>query len=299
MKMRYSTLMSSTLLGIDLGGTKTLMGLYKADSLELIETKKFPTHAKQSFEHVRKDLLKYIDSVRDASLVGIGIGVPGLVNKKEKKIITMPNIPGAEGFNIEKFIADHAKVPVAVENDVHCFALGEALYGAGKGHTVVIGLTLGTGVGGGIIIDGQIFSGAHGFAGEIGHMLLMPGKPPYKTDDMRGEVEQFFSGTALGKRCTDAQSPTDYLQGDVCEFMHPALYKEISWLVASLTYAFDPSIIIFGGAVGRALESHLSEIQSELKNWILPHTPTPTLAIAERYDAAVLGAAVLAKRALK
>src|SRR5690606_34007907 len=133
--------------------------------------------------------------------------------------------------------------------------------------------------GGGIIIDGKIFRGANGFAGEIGHMLLKPGEPPYPTQDKRGEVEQFLSGTAMGKRCEAASHPGEYLEGEVCEFMRPDVFREVAWLVTNLTHLIDPSVIVFGGSAGHALKPHLSKVETELKKWMLPGTPIPALKI--------------------
>lgn len=191
-------------------------------------------------------------------------------------------------------LEDRFDLPVFVENDVRCFTLSEAQLGAGKGKKVVVGITLGTGVGGGIVIDGQIFHGHHGYAGEIGHMLLKPGEPPFTTKDMRGDVEQFISGTAMGKRCEEAKSPEDYLKdGGACAFMQPSLFKEFAWTVASLTYLLDPSVIVIGGSAGRALKPHLKAVEKELKQWLLPHTPMPELAIAKLEHPGTLGAALL------
>lgn len=190
---------------------------------------------------------------------------------------------------------ERLKLPVHVENDANCFALAEARMGAGKDGKVVIGLTLGTGVGGGIVINGSIFQGADGFAGEIGHMLLRPGEPPYETEDKRGEVEQFLSGTAMGNRCPEAKDPSDYLHGAVCSFLHPQIFREAAWLCVSLTYLLNPSVIVFGGSAGTSLMSHLPEVESDVRKWMLPGTPLPRLAKAELKEPGVLGAALLAK----
>jgi glucokinase len=196
-------------------------------------------------------------------------------------------------------IASYTGLPVVIENDARCFAFSEALLGAGKGRRVVIGITLGTGVGGGIVIDGRIMRGEHGTAGEIGHMLLMPGTPPYDTANKRGEVEQFLSGTALGKRCVDANRPQDYLEGTTCSFLHPQVFREIAWLVVSLTCAFDPSIIVFGGSVGRALTPHMVSINKEVSKWLLPKSPVPDLVCGTLKGAARRGAALLARECMK
>ncbi len=130
-------------------------------------------------------------------------------------------------------------------------------------------------------------------------MLLVPGKIPYidpgSGHSARGDVEQYLSGTALGKRCTAAQNPGEYLQGAACSFLHPDIYREVAWLVTSLTHLLDPSIIIFGGSAGRALRPHLPEIAAELKKWLLPTTPVPEFAVSILEDTAIRGAALLVR----
>ena len=123
-----------------------------------------------------------------------------------------------------------------------------------KGHSVVVGITLGTGVGGGIVIDGKIFTGAHGYAAEIGHMLLRPGETPYPMEHPRGDAEEFLSGTAMGKRCKAAENPQEYLEGSVCSFLQPQVFEEVAWLCTSLTHLLDPSVIVFGGSAGERLD---------------------------------------------
>jgi predicted NBD/HSP70 family sugar kinase len=124
-------------------------------------------------------------------------------------------------------------------------------------------------------------------------MLLRPGEPPYVTKDKRGDVEQFLSGTAMGRRCKEADSPDEYLKGDTCAFMHPDILKEIAWLATNIIHTLNPSVLIFGGSAGRALKPHLEGMKEALLQWTLPGTPLPELKIAELSDAAVRGAALI------
>lgn len=286
----------AAIIGCDLGGTKTAVARFDADTLVKQDEQRFPTHADRRFMHVLEDVVKEVNSLRTSDTRAVGIGVPGLVRQPDGIVLTMPNIPGARNIPLQEELKKRLQLPVVVDNDANCFTLSEALEGAGKGHGVVVGITMGTGVGGGIVIDKKLFRGETGFAGEIGHMLLLPGQPPIETADHRGDVEQFLSGSALGKRCTDARRPEEYLQkGAACAFLHPELHKEIAWMCVSLVHVLDPSIIIFGGSVGRALATHLTGIHDELNKWLLPDTPHPILAIAELPDAATRGAAMLVR----
>ncbi len=285
---------SSTIVGVDLGGTKTVVALIDAETKEILSVESFETKAHEGFAVVLEDIIAAIQRHRRDDTVAIGLGVPGLVDRVSRKIVTMPNIPHAEGTDPRSIIAKRTGLPVSIDNDARCFAYAEALLGAGKGESVVIGVTLGTGVGGGIVLNGKLFEGAHGFAAELGHMLLMPGQPPYETADKRGEVEQFLSGTAMGRRCEAAKRPEEYLEGEVCGFMQPQVFREVAWLVTNLSHLVDPSVVVFGGSAGRALKPHLSAIEVELRQWMLPKMPLPRLAIGLLKNAAVLGSALRA-----
>ncbi|MFH0770972.1 MAG: ROK family protein [Candidatus Peregrinibacteria bacterium] len=282
-----------SLLGIDLGGTKIAIARYDAETFERQDFVREDTRAHERGDAVFARMLELAVNMRAADTTAVGIGVPGFVQRPEGIIRTLPNIPGAEGKPLKEIAGKALSLPVTVDNDASCFTLAEALCGTGKGHAIVVGITMGTGVGGGIVMDGRLFHGAHGFAAEIGHMLLQPGHPPYPTEDQRGDVEQFISGTAMGRRCSAAKRPEDYLVGDVCAFLQPEVVREVAELCASITHLLDPSVIVFGGSAGRALKPHLKEIEQELSQWVYKGTPLPALAIGSVSDAGTVGAALL------
>lgn len=285
----------ANVIGVDLGGTKIVVARFDAKTFERQAEERIPTQAERGFKQVMDDVFAAADKLSDAKTKGIGIGVPGLIRQPEGILLTAPNIPGSENTDLMKLAKKKTDKPVHFENDANCFALAEAHMGAGKGKKVVVGITMGTGVGGGIVIDGKLFRGAHGYAAEVGHMLLKPGHPPYRTEDKRGSVEQFLSGTAMGHRCTQAETPQDYLEGEVCSFLQPQVFREVAWFVADLTYLLDPSIIIFGGGAGASLSKNLDKVREELPQWMLPNAIAPELAAATVKDAGVLGAALLCK----
>lgn len=283
--------MKKTVVAVDLGGTKADVARVDADTWDIESKERIATRADDGFAAVLDDVCAAIERQKDPSTVAVGIGVPGLVTKG--KLLNAPNIKNARGIDVKKEMEARLKMPVHVGNDANCFALAEARMGAAQGKGIVVGITFGTGVGGGIVIDGKVFEGAHGYAAEIGHMLLKPGQPPYDTDDKRGEVEQFLSGTAMGKRCEAAKSPEEYLEGAVCSFMQPDIYREVAWLCTNLLYLLDPDLIVFGGSAGHSLANHVDAIEKELEKWMLPGTPLPDIVSATTKDAGILGAALL------
>ncbi|MBI3618436.1 ROK family protein [Candidatus Peregrinibacteria bacterium] len=285
---------SSSILGVDVGGTKIAIGRYDATTLTEEEFTIIHTPASEGFSRVFEDVIALIEKMKRPETKAVGLGFPGLIDQSKGMLLRAPNIPGSEHFPLRAALQKRCSLPTRIENDANCFALAEATMGPGKGHAVCIGITLGTGVGGGIVIDGKIVHGARGYAGEIGHMLLMPGKPPYRIADARGDVEQFLSGTAMGKRCAEAKRPEDYLKGEVCGFLRPDVFREIAWMCTTLSHLLDPSIIIFGGSTGKALKPHLPSITKELETWLLPGTPAPLLAISTVKNAGAVGAAIVA-----
>ena len=284
--------MHDTVIAIDLGGTKADVARVSTSDWSILAQERIPTRSNDGFHAVLDDLAAAIGRLRDDSTKAVGIGVPGLVSKGV--LLVAANIADSRDIRVKDELERRTNLPVFVGNDANCFALAEARMGAAQGKSIVVGITFGTGVGGGIVIDGKVFEGAHGYAAEIGHMLLKPGQPPYETDDKRGEVEQFLSGTAMGKRCEAAQTPEDYLDGAACSFMQPDIYREVAWLCTNLLYLLDPDLIVFGGSAGHSLANHVDAIEKELVKWILPGTPLPNIVAATTKNAGILGAALLA-----
>lgn len=282
-----------SVIGVDLGGTKCAIARYDRATCVEQTHEQIMTEASRGFPAVLKDVLSLIRQLQTKDTQAIGIGVPGLVRHPDGVLLRAPNIPHSGHVELKSVLEKALKLPVFVANDARCFTLAEARMGAGKGHSVVVGVTMGTGVGGGIAVDGKLVYGHQGCAGEIGHMLLQPGAPPFPTEDQRGDVEQFLAGTSMGKRCEAAKRPEDYLDGEVCSFLQASVFREVAWLVTNLTHLLDPSIIVFGGSTGRAMGAHIDEVKAELRQWLLPGMPLPNLAVAERKDAGTLGAALL------
>lgn len=284
--------MEKIILGIDVGGTKTACASYDPHTLKMLTKHQCNTLADEGMPKVCDQITELVSRFSGQEITGIGIGIPGLVDFEGNTRI-VPNIKKSKDFPLADALKKKISAPIFVDNDSGCFALAEALKGEGKGESVVIGITLGTGVGGGIVINGKLFRGSDGFAGEIGHMLLVPGNPPFQTEDERGDVEQFLSGTSLRLRCAKAKKPQELLEGEACEYLHPHLIRECAWLLTSLTHLLNPSVIVLGGSVGLALKQRIPAIEEEWKKLVLPGTPLPKLSVSKNPDAGTLGAALL------
>lgn len=273
---------SRSVIGVDLGGTKLAVVRFDTETWQPQESDVIPTEASRGFPAVFETMIEVIERFRTTETVAIGVGVPGFVHQPDGILLNAPNLPEARDIPLKQMLEERLKLPIALENDARSFALAEALIGAGKGHRVVIGVTLGTGVGGGIILDGHILHGEHGYAGEIGHMLLQPGQSPFPVTERGGEVEHFLSGTALKKRGATVEDP-------------PATFvKEAAWFCLNLTYVLNPSVIVVGGGAGKALTNRAAEVEHELQSLALPGVPLPIIVPAELKNAGALGCALLA-----
>ncbi|GAI43456.1 unnamed protein product, partial [marine sediment metagenome] len=161
--------MMKNFIGIDIGGTTIIFALLK--KRKVVKTKKINTP--KSKKGLIKVLIENIGELKgDLKIKGIGIAVAGVLDKKREKILNSPNLKYLNNFPLAKVLKRKLQLKVIMENDANCFALGEAILGAGRGKKMVFGITLGSGIGGGIVIDSEIYQGALGGAGEIGHTTI-------------------------------------------------------------------------------------------------------------------------------
>ncbi len=153
-------------IGIDIGGTSMVAARFSES--EQIERSEVPTGASRQADEIMESLFGAIDKVLTKEVLGIGIGMPGFMDTSSGEILLINNIPSFNGFSVKRAVEKRFKLPVFQNNDANCFALGEAWFGAGKPYANLVGVTLGTGLGGGIIINRRIHTGLVGGAGELG-----------------------------------------------------------------------------------------------------------------------------------
>lgn len=194
-------------LGIDVGGTKTVLTLIdnigthkseKLDSLQIFHSATPP--ADLLAQHIR-DYFSTLNVSTD-QVQGIVIGVPGIVDPADDIVTSCPNLPSLEGYPLGASLSEILHIPVLIENDVNLMTIGEHARGAGKGVKNLATVYVGTGIGGGLIIDGRRYTGADGAAGEIGHMTIVAGGRRC-TCGRRGCLEMYCSGKALAIQAED------------------------------------------------------------------------------------------------
>lgn len=189
-----------TYLGIDIGGTNIRYGLV-TDEGKVLSDSHFSVFSERGLEAVLNDLTshltRFLDSLpADLKPEGVGVGAAGRILPEQGLIVSSPNLPGWKNVPLADLLQKALDLEVRLENDVNVYALGEWLAGAGHGRENLVVLTLGTGVGGGLILNNRLWTGSFGTAAEIGHMVVEPGGPPCKCGG-RGCLETYASATAM------------------------------------------------------------------------------------------------------
>jgi glucokinase len=261
--------------GIDLGGTAVKLGYYHTSG-KLLDKWEIPTDTSENGANILKDIAASVENYmaqnripRD-KIIGIGIGVPGPVDKKGN-VNRCINL-GWGVFNIENELSALTGFPVKAANDANVAALGECWQGAAKGFENVVMLTLGTGVGGAVILDGQILHGSHGAAGEVGHMVMDPTEKEPCGCGKYGCAEQYCSATGIVrvakrylkmsfdpsvlreidpltcKDVFDAAAAGDAGAKDILDQVYGYLAK----LCADICAVVNPEVIVIGGGVSKA-----------------------------------------------
>lgn len=230
------------IIGVDLGGTKILAGRIANQTIE--KEFKLPTPAKEAEDTVINALIQCIEEVMDKEVTGIGIGVPGLVDVEKGIVSNVFAIPSWKEVHLKEKLEAHFKLPVYVNNDANCFALGEKYFGKGKNFKNLVALTIGTGLGSGIIANNKLYSGTNCAAGEFGAI-------PYKEGIIEDYCASYFFKNQYG---TDGQAAfTKAQQNDPeAQKIFDDLGEHIAFTVQMIMFSVDPDAIILGGSVSES-----------------------------------------------
>ncbi len=232
-----------TLIGVDLGGTKVAAA--KIVNLEIDEIIVRPVPARSNDpSDVIDAITGLIDGLFDESVQGIGIGIPGLVDREKGIVNDVQNIPSWKEVRLKEILEHRFSVPVYLDNDANCFALGEARFGSGRDVDDFVGLTLGTGMGGGIIKNGFLLPDAHCSSGEFGNI-------PY----LNSIYEDYCSGKFFVKKCgiTGDVLFNEALNGDDFALkLFDEFGQHLANAIKTIKLAVDPKLVIIGGSVATA-----------------------------------------------
>lgn len=305
-------------VGVDVGGTKILAIAVDDAGRRIGNEVRRPTPA--GADALFDAMVGVVTEVRASTgaVDAIGVGVPGLVDR-EGTLAVGPNLPGVVNLSIKRELESRLDLPVSVDNDATCATWAEVRLGAAKGAAEAFMVTLGTGIGGGVVAGGVLQRGAHGFGGEPGHMVVDPKGPPCPCG-RRGCWERFASGSGLGRLAREAAEsghggrflalaggdPDDVrgehvtraaVEGDPEAL---AVFKEFGWWaalgIANLVNLLDPEIVVVGGGLVSAGDVVLDPIRAAFPTLVLAaeHRPDVPIVPAELgSDAGAIGAALI------
>jgi glucokinase len=311
--------MSSTeTIGVDLGGTKMLVGVL--DGTETLwESREASTG--QSEDELVELLVREVNEARAArpEVTAVGLGIPATIDHDRGIAVAAVNLPLAD-LPIRDLVEKRVGLPVVVDNDANVAAFAEFLYGAAEGMPDVVMLTIGTGIGGGLILNGELYRGSTGAGAELGHVVIQADGPPCQGNcPNHGCVEALASGTALGREGkaaaesapdsaigkllaagenVDGKAVTDAaMAGDQTSIgVFDLIGGRLGVACSSFANIFQPNAIVVGGGVIAAGDLLLEPARREVRERALkPMNETPILAATLGNDAGMIGAAALAR----
>jgi glucokinase len=271
-------------IGVDLGATNIRAAEVDINTIAGIQSKRINSSGTE--EEVLKDVFEVLDTLADSSVTAIGIGVPGVVDVKEGIVYDVQYIPSWKEVPLKKWMEERYKVPVFVNNDANCFALGEHYFGKGKGEDSMIGLAIGTGVGGGIITNNKLYPGSNCGAGEFGMVEYLDRVYEYYCSGSFFQNVYQLDGEEVFQRAK---------KGDVQALK---LYEEMGMhlgnAIKMIMYTYDPSLIILGGSVRMAYDFFQKTMWQRIRTFAFTKSAERlTIKISELQNSGILGAAAL------
>ena len=288
---------SRYIIGVDLGGTNIVVGAMPEDGSREIAFRSSPTRAAEGEESVVERMIQMIEDVITVTMaetgaeredfIGIGVGAPGPLDREKGVIITAPNL-GWKMFPLRDRIQTATGLHTTLDNDANCATIGEAWTGAARGAKNVIGVTIGTGIGGGIIIDGRLYHGSSDVAGEIGHMTIDSTGRRCGCGNY-GCLEAYASGTAIAERAREALAgETEGVLLAMCEGQLPKVTAQMVYKAANegdliaidvvretarflgagigaLLNVLNPEVVVLAGGVVNAGEALFGPLKVEIR----------------------------------
>ena len=271
-------------LGIDIGGTNIRAGIINNFKIEGLASKQI--NNKGSVDEVFNDLIKVVNEVINDQVTAIGVGVPSVVDSHLGIVYDVQNIPSWKEVAIAERLNKLYRIPVLVNNDANCFALGEYHFGKGKGSKSMIGVTIGTGLGSGIIINGKLYCGPNCGAGEFGMIGYLDKVVEYYASG------QFFTNVynVDGKEVFERAKRSDVNALK----MFDELGFHLGNAFKNILYAIDPEMIVIGGSLKNAWKFYSVSMMKQLNTFAFSRSMSNVqIHISELENCGVLGAAAL------
>jgi glucokinase len=254
-------MMARRTLAIDIGGTKFSMAVFEGERLAQRESR--ATLREGGREWMLGQLLEIAAGwMRQAPLDGCGVGFGGPVDFAARRVVQSTHVPGWRDFALPEWIQSQLGLPAVMDNDANVGALGEAVYGAGKGCSPLFYMTLSTGIGGGLIAEGNVYRGADSYAGEIGHLTVRP-EGPQCLCGARGCLERMCGGIWM---------PQDYGQSAQELMREPEFVRryvvDLALGLKACLMLLNPARIVIGGGIAKAGEALFGPLRAELRRQV-------------------------------
>jgi glucokinase len=310
--------------GIDIGGTKIALAIATPDG-KIISKDRFSTSSENGAKAILARTAIKIRELADEArkdLIGVGIACAGPLDIKSKMTINPPNLPGWENFPVGETVEEQLRVPVSFDNDANAAALGEYMYGAGRGYKNLVYITISTGIGGGVIINNQLLHGTGDGAGEVGHLTVLPDGPVCGCGS-RGCLELLCSGTGIARRAKESvlsgreTSMTSLVErveditsstvvdaalaGDpVARQIWNETIRLLGIGIGNILVTVSPEIVILGGGVSLTGERLLAPLREFVYSHvrILPADRIPIVTASLADESGIYGALELARQSL-
>ena len=308
------------IIGIDIGGTIIKGAVFNVEG-KLVQASSIETRAYQGTEKALSNLLSLVNSLQEKGgrCSAIGIGVAGVLDAKKERLLQSPNLKNLENVNLKSFLAEAVQLPVYLENDANAAALGEQWAGAGMELENFLLITLGTGIGGGLVLNGDLWTGENGKAGEFGHMIVEQGGEPCACGK-KGCLEAYSSGEAISRMAREAlqsgacSSLKNLSGGDLdhidAEMVYHAaqngdtvaieVYRRAARYlaigIANVNNLLDIHHVILGGGVSKAFNLFAAVLIEEVKRQVFRISQDRIIIVPSQLgsEAGICGAAYLA-----
>lgn len=289
-------------IGIDLGGTNIRVAKVSENG-EILQQFKSQSFANAGPDVVLDNLIQMVKQIDNyEECLGIGIGVPGPVDSVSKRMVMATNLKGFENYPIVERLQEHFKMPIFVDNDANVTGLAEALVGAGKALPVVYYVTISTGIGGALVINGQVISGEHGYAGEIANLVVR--ETDEKINDLNlGAVENEASGTALLRKARQHLGFDPKHAGEIFELAEKGDVKaqkivdefieDLARMFSLIAHVCNPWAFIIGGGVMQSKDYFLEKVEERFKQLVHKPMRETRFLCASLPEPGVIGAAML------
>jgi len=290
-------------IGVDIGATKIAFGVLKGQHLVEKTTIPTSTHGWRSVLDSIVNTIKLLER-SNPGVHEVGVGVPGTHNRARTEVLFAPNIHGFENVPLVAYLAEQLGRPIDLENDANAAALAEGILGAAKHASSSVFITISTGIGASIILDGQLWRGFHGIAGELGHTITVPGGP-IPPSGIAGALEAVASGTAIERDATFAfRKPTSVAEvfrlaqaNDPMaeQVVHNAM-RYLGMAIADVQKLLDPQVFVIGGGVTSVGSYFYTHVQQYANEFAKGFSEVSILPAQFGVDAGVIGAAIGARQ---